>query len=103
MSDPQRDDDLGPCPICGRPMIAGASVDRHHWVPKTEGGRDWDWLHRICHKKLHSLYSEKELATRLPDAESARADPEIARFIKWVRKQPPEVTGRHAPPRRRKR
>lgn len=30
---------LGPCPLCGRPMIAGPSVDRHHWVPKSEGGR----------------------------------------------------------------
>lgn len=93
--------DLGPCPICGRPMIAGPSVDRHHWIPRKEGGRDWDWLHRLCHKKLHSLYDEKTLARALPDAESARADPAIAKFVKWARKQPPEASGRHAKPRRR--
>jgi hypothetical protein len=103
MGAPQDGDDLGPCPLCGRPMVAGPSVDRHHWVPKKVGGSDWDWLHRICHKKLHSLYDEKTLARRLPDPESARADPEIARFISWVRKQPAEAAGGHDRPKSRRR
>ncbi|MCR9220646.1 MAG: HNH endonuclease [Alphaproteobacteria bacterium] len=95
--------DLGPCPICGRPMIAGPSVDRHHWVPRRLGGTAWDWLHRLCHKKLHSLYDERTLARDLADPESARADPEIAKFIRWARKQPPEALGRHAAPKGRRR
>lgn len=81
-------------------MIEGPSVDRHHWVPRKHGGRDWDWLHRICHKKLHSLFDEKMLAETFSDAESLRAAPEIEKFVKWVRKQPPEYVGRHAKPRR---
>ncbi|HBS24925.1 MAG TPA: HNH endonuclease, partial [Thalassospira sp.] len=31
-------------------MIAGDSVDRHHWTPKSKGGTDTQWLHRVCHR-----------------------------------------------------
>ena len=92
---------LGPCPICGREMIDGPSVDRHHWVPRKEGGERWDHLHRICHKKLHNLFTERELALLYNSAESARSHPEVAKLVKWVRRQPPEWNGRHARPRRR--
>lgn len=93
---------LGPCPICGRDMIAGPSVDRHHWIPRREGGADWSYLHRICHKKLHNLFDERTLATLYNTAEACREHPEIVKFVKWVRKQPPEYMGRHDKPRRAK-
>lgn len=96
------EDCLGPCPICGRPMIPGPSVDRHHWTPRREGGGDRSWLHRICHKKLHSLFTERELAELYPTAEALRAHPEIATFVRWARKQPPGAVGRHATPRARR-
>lgn len=94
------EDNLGPCPLCGRAMIAGPSVDRHHWVPRKEGGGKWSYLHRICHKKLHSLFDERMLAISYNTADACRAHPEIAKFITWVRKQPPEYVGRHEKPRR---
>jgi hypothetical protein len=53
---------LGRCPICGRVMLSGDSVDRHHWQPKSRGGSEAEYLHRICHRKLHSLFTAKELA-----------------------------------------
>lgn len=71
-------------------MIAGPSVDEHHWVPKSEGGRATAWLHRVCHRTLHTRFSERELATAYSDPAAIRADPEMARFIRWVRKRPPE-------------
>lgn len=83
-------------------MIEGPSVDRHHWIPRKEGGGDWSWLHRICHKKLHSLFDEKTLAVRFGDAAALRADPDVASFVKWVRKRPPDYIGRHAKPRDRR-
>lgn len=83
---------LGPCPICGRSMIAGPSVDEHHWVPKSEGGRETAWLHRVCHRTLHARFSERELARDYSTPEAVRADPAVARFIRWVRKRPPEYT-----------
>ncbi len=86
---------LGPCPLCGRPMLPGPSVDRHHWVPRADGGRDWGWMHRICHKKIHAVIDRKTLARDYTDAARLRAHPEIAAFIKWVRRKHPEFTGRH--------
>ncbi|HMA15629.1 MAG TPA: HNH endonuclease, partial [Kiloniellaceae bacterium] len=66
------------------------SVDRHHWVPKSEGGRASDYLHAVCHRMIHRVFSEKELATTYADPETVRGHPEIARFVAWVRRQPPE-------------
>jgi hypothetical protein len=71
-------------------MIAGPSVDEHHWVPKSEGGWQTSSLHKICHRMLHARFSEKELAEQFSTPELTRADPEMDRFIKWVRKRPPE-------------
>ncbi len=93
--------DLGPCPICGRPMPKGDAVDRHHWIPRKYKGTEWSWLHRACHKKLHSLYDEHTLATDLNTPEALLAHDEIRRFVKWVRKQPPEKMIRHRPPKGR--
>ena len=100
MPDLTSNSQLGPCPLCGREMVEGPSVDRHHWVPRKEGGGHWDYLHRICHKKLHNLFSERELARVYNNAETLRAHPEIEKFVKWVRRQPPEYMGRHDRPRR---
>lgn len=96
-------EDLGPCPICGRPMPKGAAVDRHHWVPRKHKGTNWNWLHRICHKKLHSLFDEHTLATHLNSPDALLRQEEIRKFVKWVRKQPLEKIGRHRPPKQRPR
>ena len=82
--------DLGPCPLCGRPMVDGPSVDRHHWVPKSEGGGEAAPLHRVCHRMLHRVLSETEMANAFNTPEALRAHPEISRFIRWVRRKPPE-------------
>lgn len=71
-------------------MIAGPSVDEHHWVPKSEGGRETAFLHRICHRALHARFSERELAHGYAAPEAIRNDPAMARFIAWVRKRPAE-------------
>lgn len=71
-------------------MVAGPSVDEHHWVPKSEGGRATAWLHRICHRTLHARFTEQQLARDYSTPEAIRADPDMAKFIKWVRKRPAE-------------
>ncbi|WP_218048910.1 HNH endonuclease, partial [Curvivirga aplysinae] len=86
--------ELGPCPICGRMMILGPSTDRHHWIPKSQNGEDWNYLHRVCHKKIHSLYTEKFLAKEMNSPEKLLQDEDIQKFVKWVRKQPIESIGR---------
>ena len=74
---PDSGERLGPCPVCGREMIAGPSVDRHHWQPKSRGGREAQPLHLICHRKLHSLFTEKELSTTYDTPEAVRQHPQM--------------------------
>lgn len=95
--------ELGPCPLCGRPLIDGPSVDRHHLVPKAEGGRRAVVMHRICHRKIHSVLGERDLATVYHEPEALKAHPEIARFVRWVRTKPPEFYKRTEPARRGRR
>ena len=78
-------------------MMPGPSVDRHHVVPKAAGGRETVWLHRICHRKVHSVLDERTLAAAYASIDALRQHPEIARFIHWVRKTPPEFYARTEP------
>ena len=96
-------EELGPCPICGRPMIAGRSVDRHHFVPKTEGGRVAVPVHRICHRAIHSIWSERELARSLSEPAAIRAHPAMQRFLRWIAGKPPEFWASTAMRRDRRR
>ncbi|WP_089286056.1 MULTISPECIES: HNH endonuclease signature motif containing protein [unclassified Azospirillum] len=84
--------ELGPCGLCGRPMLDGPSVDAHHLLPRSQGGRDTVMLHRVCHRKIHAELSEKELARQYTTLEALRAHPDIADFIRWVVRKPPEFT-----------
>jgi hypothetical protein len=84
-------------------MIDGPSVDRHHLVPKTEGGRETVVMHRICHRKIHSVLDERALATTYADPEALKTHPDIAAFIRWVRTKPPEFYKRTEPAKRRRR
>jgi len=95
------DTDLGTCPICGRLMIAGPSVDRHHWRPKSQGGTDTQWLHRVCHRMIHRLFDEATIARDYDTPDRLKTHPDIVKFITWVRKKPvdyidwPESAGRY--------
>lgn len=83
------------CPLCGRPMVPGPTTDEHHLVPKSEKGRDKFLVHRICHTKIHATLTEKELARDYHTWAALRAQPEIAAFIEWVSRKPPEFVGRN--------
>lgn len=84
------------CPLCDRPIPPEARSSRHHLVPRLKGGTHLGTarLHQICHSAIHARFTEAELARGLSDIGSLRADPEIARFLAWVRRKPP---GFHAP------
>ena len=86
------------CVLCGRPIPAEARSSRHHLTPRLKGGthKGTVRLHQICHNAIHARFSEAELARRLADGDSLRADPELAAFIRWVADKPPTF---HAPTR----
>jgi 5-methylcytosine-specific restriction endonuclease McrA len=82
--------DLGDCPLCGRKLVSGSSVNQHHLVPRSRNGRDTIVLHRICHAAIHAALSEKELERQYNTMERLREHPQLSRFIAGVRGKPPE-------------
>ena len=80
----------GHCPLCGRPLPDGPTVDLHHPVPRSLGGAETVPMHRICHRKLHASFTERELAGFADDWARLRGQPEIAAFVRWVARRPPE-------------
>jgi hypothetical protein len=94
---------IGPCPICEREMRRGPSVDKHHLVPKCRGGKETEYMHRICHRKIHSLWTEKELEREFNDPEKIKAHEEMQKFIKWVSKKEPDFYDKNESHGRKKR
>jgi hypothetical protein len=76
---------LGTCPICERDMFKdGSSTNQHHFVPKSRGGREQEYCHRICHDLLHRLWTNKELENEFSDPVLILQDERVQAFIKWV-------------------
>jgi hypothetical protein len=89
------------CALCRR---AAFHLTRHHLIPRTVHRRSRTRrnftrdqrlavvsLCRACHKQIHSLFTESELARTYCSIEALVAHPEVARFIKWVARQPVTV------------
>lgn len=75
------------CPICDR-VLGTINVDKHHLVPKTHGGKEKFLVHKICHRKIHATFTEKELEKQYHTWAELRAHPEIEKFVLWVAKKP---------------
>lgn len=79
------------CPICQR-ELGNINTSKHHLKPKSQGGKHTDtvMLHNICHRKIHSLFTEKELKNDYDSIEKLLANEDIQKFVKWVAKKAPE-------------
>ncbi|WP_462410851.1 HNH endonuclease [Neobacillus sp. Marseille-QA0830] len=78
---------MGICELCGREEV---EITVHHLLPKEMGGTFGDTANLCipCHKQIHALYTNEEIAARLTSIPDLRKDEKLARFIKWIRKQP---------------
>lgn len=85
---PRLTDEPQRCILCEREV---AHITRHHLIPRAEGGTEVVDLCIPCHKTLHSFFSNRTLSTELYTIDSLRQDPEIARYLEWIRKQPDRV------------
>ncbi|MFM0718580.1 hypothetical protein PQQ73_19825 [Paraburkholderia strydomiana] len=45
-------------------------------------------MHRICHRQLHALFSETELAQRFSTVNALLTDEAVRNFVRWVRTKP---------------
>jgi hypothetical protein len=86
------------CFACG----VESGLTWHHLVPKTTHQKEKrrrglrkdelsemkELMCRDCHSQLHSLVSEKELASEYDTVDKILAHPEFAKYVKWKRKHP---------------
>lgn len=82
-------DDSHNCPLCGR-VLGEINVDRHHLIPKTFRGKETTRIHKICHRKIHATFTERELLNYFNSAERLLENEDIAKFVKWVQKKDPD-------------
>lgn len=75
------------CPLCGR-EVPVAQQDAHHLVPRSQGGRETVILHRICHRQIHALLSESELAREYATPQALLRHPQVQAFVQWVCRKP---------------
>jgi hypothetical protein len=86
------------CALCSR---AAPQLTRHHLVPRTlhkrprirrsftrEERHTVILLCRPCHKQIHAVLTESELARNYTTVAALAAHPDIARFVDWIARQP---------------
>jgi hypothetical protein len=91
-------DQIKICPLCLREIIVGYGTDHHLYPDYTRLKRkyrdvgditkDTITLHFVCHQKLHSLFTNKELTNQYNSIDKLLQHPDIQSFIKWVKTKP---------------
>ena len=76
------------CALCGRELAE--PFDRHHIIPRSRGGREKVELHRICHSKIHSVFTIKELKSEFSSIDELKQNKGIMKFVKWLEGKPPQ-------------
>jgi hypothetical protein len=79
------------CAICG---LEKSKVYRHHIKPKSKGGKHSEIAKccKTCHRQIHMLFTEKELAEM--SLKELIANVKMQTFIKWRQKHPEEYKAR---------
>ena len=76
------------CQLCDRKVD---KLTKHHLLPREEGGNEEhiSYICSDCHRQIHALYTNKELAMRLNTLEKLKSDYKIEKYLKYVKKQCP--------------
>jgi hypothetical protein len=85
------------CPLCQRPL--DGTVTRHHLYPQKFGRKKGHKahakefpvvsLHKICHRMIYALFSEKFLVEHFNTIEALRAHPAMQSFLEFIAEKPP--------------
>jgi hypothetical protein len=77
------------CPFCSR-NLPKSEESRHHLIPVCKGSPHGEKIiiHRVCHGKIHSVFTEKELALTYNTIEKLKGYPDIKSFINWLQNKP---------------
>ena len=82
-------EDTETCSLCGRQPV---TTTEHHLTPKELGGTFLPTARLCipCHKQIHALYTNEDLVRLgLTTIASLQKDPQLSKYIRWIRKQPP--------------
>ncbi|GAK03967.1 hypothetical protein JCM19037_2335 [Geomicrobium sp. JCM 19037] len=84
---------MSTCELCGRHPV---KCTTHHLLPKVEGGTFGETANLCipCHKQIHALYTNQEIAARLTTIRALKEDAKLRSFIRWIRKQSPNTIPR---------
>lgn len=81
------------CELCEREVTR---LTAHHLIPrqkvkqkKANPGPTVD-ICSACHRQIHNLFDNKRLAKELNSLEKLKAEPEMQKFLSWVKKQKPD-------------
>lgn len=81
------------CELCEREVTR---LTAHHLIPKqavkrkqADAGSTVD-ICSACHRQIHCLFDNKHLAKELNSTEALKHEPQMAKFLAWLRKQKPD-------------
>ena len=78
------------CKLCQREM---EKLTIHHLIPRQYSKRkkldigDTIDVCSPCHRQIHSLFDNKTLAQKLNTIEALQNEPQMKKFLSWVKKQ----------------
>lgn len=81
------------CELCERELD---NLTLHHLIPRQQTRRKQVapgptiQICSACHRQIHSLFSNAQLAHDLNTAAKLKQNPEMRRFLHWVSKQNPQ-------------
>ena len=80
------------CQLCDRDLD---KLTIHHLIPRqtvkrkqAPPGETID-ICSACHRQIHTLFSNKELAKNLNTIKKLQDEPKMQKFLTWIRKQKP--------------
>lgn len=71
------------CELCDREV---SELTEHHLVPKEWGGKNFPTINICitCHKQIHALYTNRDLAARLFTIERLKNDEKFKNYLKFI-------------------
>ncbi|WP_293981228.1 HNH endonuclease [uncultured Clostridium sp.] len=75
------------CELCNRSV---SIITKHHLIPLEKGGKKLDTIHLCptCHTAIHSLFTNRELASRFNSLELIKKDFKIKKYLKFIENIP---------------
>ncbi|WP_236896429.1 HNH endonuclease [Clostridium beijerinckii] len=75
------------CELCNRNV---SSITKPHLIPLEKGGEKFKTLSlcSTCHRQIHALFTNRELATHYRSLESLKKDIKIVKFLKFIQNIP---------------